>query len=761
MSAGSDSPPIEERRGVDRRQQPRREEERLATGGEPLSQALLELRAILENATVGILFSRNRVLVRANPQFAQMFAFDSVKDVVGQSGLVLYPSQEAYDALGAEAGPLLAAGKPFRAEIEMRRKDGSLFWCRMSAKAINSQRTQDGTIWIMEDVTAQRDADRRLRAALADQETIFNNAAVGIMHVRERVVARANRKLEEILGYAPGEMVGQSAREFHVSEESFERLAEVARETLWRGETFSTEWEARRKDGSHVWVRLTGHREPDAGNRFDVVWIFEDITERRRVQDALLQAHEELEQRVLERTSELSETNAQLQAEIFERLQAEQRIWHMAHHDALTGLPNRALLHDRIEQALAQAARNRCRVGVMFLDLDRFKNINDTLGHEVGDQLLKVVAARLRDAVRAVDTVARLGGDEFVVILHDIADADAAAQVAEKVVASFVQTVRIGAHELRTSTSIGISLFPEDGREANALMKNADTAMYHAKRAGRDNFHFFSARMSAEAERQFRLEQRLLVALEKEQFTLAYQPQIDVLPGQPGALCGMEALLRWSDPVEGTISPAEFIPLAEETGLILPIGEWVLRNALRQNRRWQEAGRPTLPVAVNLSPRQFRHKGLAETVRAILADTGQPAHLLELEITETALAYDADEARERLEELAAMGVRLAIDDFGTGYSSLGYLKRFPVNRLKIDRSFVADLTRAPEDAAIVAAIVGLARGLDIELITEGVETPAQLAALQALGCRRFQGFLFARPLPAERADELFAPPRQS
>ncbi len=635
MSSGSAAPPNPERRGVDRRQQPRRQDELLATGGEPLSQVLLELRAILENATVGILFSRNRVLVRANPQFAQMFGFDSVKEVVGQPGLVLYPSQEAYDALGAEAGPLLAAGKPYRGEIEMRRKDGTLFWCRMSAKAINPQRTQDGTIWIME-----------------------------------------------------------------------------------------------------------------------------DVTERRRVQEALLQAHDELEQRVLERTSELSEANAKLQAEIFERLQAEQRIWHIAHHDALTGLPNRALLHDRIGQALAQAARDRSRVGVMFLDLDRFKSINDTLGHEIGDQLLKVVAERLRGAVRAVDTVARLGGDEFVIILNDIADADDAAQVAEKIVASFAQSMRIGAHELRTSTSIGISLYPEDGREANALMKNADTAMYHAKRAGRDNFHFFSARMSAEAERQFRLEQRLLVAFEKKQFALAYQPQVEVVPGQPATLCGMEALLRWSDPVEGTISPAEFIPLAEETGLILPIGEWVLRNALRQNRRWQEAGRPALPVAVNLSPRQFRQKGLAETVRAILAETGQPAHLLELEITETALAYDADEARARLEELAAMGVRLAIDDFGTGYSSLGYLKRFPVGGLKIDRSFVADLTRAPEDAAIVAAIVGLARGLDIEVVTEGVETAAQLAVLQALGCRRFQGFLFARPLPADQEEALFAPPRE-
>lgn len=725
------------------------------------SQALLELRAILENATVGILFSRNRILVQANPQLAQMFGFASVKDVIGQPGLVLYPSQAAYDALGDEAGPLLAAGKPYRGEIEMRRQDGSLFWCRMSAKAINQQRTQDGTIWIMEDVTAQREADRRLREALADQEMIFNNAAVGIMHVRERIVVRANRKLEKIYGYGPGEMLGRSARDFHSSEELFLRLADLAHDTLWRGEAFSTEWPAKRKDGTLFWVRLTGQREPNAGDRFDAVWLFEDITEKRHAEEALAQVHEELERRVLERTSDLSAANTQLQEEIFERMQAEQRVWQMAHHDALTGLPNRALLHDRLGQTLMQAARDRNRVGVMFLDLDRFKNINDTLGHDVGDQLLKAVAERLRGVVRAADTVARLGGDEFVVILHDIADADDAARVADKIIATFVPVVRIDSHELRTSTSIGISIYPEDGSEANALMKNADTAMYHAKRAGRDNFHFFSARMSAETERQFRLEQRLLSALEQGHLSLVYQPQIALFPGKPRTVCGTEALLRWNDPEDGPISPAEFIPIAEESGLILPVGEWVLHNALRQNRRWQDAGYPPLPVAVNLSPRQFCQKGLVDTIRRILAETGQPAHLLELEITETALVQDAEEARARLEELAAMGVRLAIDDFGIGYSSLNYLKRFPVNRLKIDRSFVGDLTTDSEDAAIVAAIIGLARGLDLELVAEGVETAEQLAGLQALGCHCFQGYYFSHPLSPDHEQELFAPSRLS
>ncbi len=740
-----------ELRSSERRQVPPRPDAGAVPGW---SQSVLELRAILENATVGILFSRSRLLVQANPQFAQMFGFASVEDVIGQPGAVLYPSQAAYDALGAEAGPLLAAGQPFRGEVEMRRQDGSLFWCRLSAKAINPQRTQEGTIWIMEDVTAQREADQRLRQALADQETIFNNAAVGILYARARVIVRANRRLEEIFRYAPGKMIGRSIREFHVSEESYQQLTARARDILWRGETFVTEWEMRRQDGSHFWVRLTGHREANAGDRFDVIWIIEDITDRRRAQEELLQAREELEQRVVERTAELSLANAQLQDQIFERMQAEQRIWHMAHHDALTGLPNRALLHDRLQLALTQAGRNRGRVAVMFLDLDRFKGINDTLGHEIGDELLKEVAQRIRAAVRAADTVARLGGDEFVVVLPSITDADDAARVAEKIVATFAPRAQIGQHELRISTSIGIALYPEDGTEAYALMKRADTAMYHAKRGGRNQFHFCSARMSAAAQRQFDIEHRLVAALEKGQLALVFQPQVDL---DRRAVCGMEALVRWHDPEEGGIPPAEFIPIAEETDLIQPVGAWVLLNAMRQNRLWQEAGRPVVPIAVNLSPRQFRHKNLIGDIRAILAETGQPAHLLELELTETALVHDADEAGARLEELDAMGVRLSIDDFGTGYSSLMALKRFPVDKLKIDQSFVRDLCVDRNDAAIVAATIGLARGLELDLIAEGVETVAQRDALLAMGCRRFQGYLFAEPQPAEHTAALFAP----
>jgi diguanylate cyclase (GGDEF)-like protein/PAS domain S-box-containing protein len=720
-------------------------------------QALLELRAILENATVGILFYKHRRFVQANPLGAQMFGY-TVDEVVGRSGRLLYASDEDYERLEREAGPSLARGRSFRTEMPMRRKDGSLFRCRMSAKAVDPARPGAGTIWIIEDVTVQYETEQRVRQALAEQEMIFDNAAVGIAFARNRRIQRCNGKLEEIFGWPAGELPGRSLRLLYPSEASFADHGAEADEMLARDEIHVAELKMKRKSGALLWVRATGRRANAAGSDFDIVWIFEDITVRRDAEEALRRARDELEQRVSERTTELTAANTQLQREIFERMQAEQRIWHVAHHDALTGLPNRTLLHDRLEQALAQASRDDHRVGVMFIDLDRFKSINDTLGHAVGDELLRQVAERLNGVVRAVDTVSRLGGDEFIVVLRQIAGPDDAVLVAEKIIGALATPLVLQCHQLRVTPSIGISIFPDDGSGALQLMKNADTAMYHAKARGRNTFQFFAPRMSEEATRFFHLEQQLRRALDGNQLLLHFQPVVDM---REQAVCGLEALVRWQHPEQGMMSPAEFIPVAEETGMIVPLGEWVLGEALRQNRRWQEAGYLPIPVAVNLSPRQFRQRGLVDNVRRLLADAGQPARLLELEITESSLMQDVDEALDKLRQLSAMGVQLVIDDFGTGYSSLNHLKRFPVHKLKIDQSFVRDLGVDWDDGAIVSVIVGLAQALNLETVAEGVETTTQFDMLRNYGCNCFQGYYFSRPLPPDQSERLFKPPMPS
>lgn len=460
-----------------------------------------------------------------------------------------------------------------------------------------------------------------------------------------------------------------------------------------------------------------------------------------------------LEQRVIERTAELAEANAQLQEEVYERMRAEQRVWQIAHHDALTGLPNRALLQDRLAQVLTNAARNADKVAVLFLDLDRFKSINDTLGHDVGDELLKLVAQRLQGVIRSVDTVCRLGGDEFVIVLTQVSSPDDAVMVAEKILAALAPTVHIHGHELRATTSIGISLFPDDGNDAFSLMKNADTAMYHAKTEGRNNFQFFTPRMNEEAMRFFNLEQRLRAALVERQFVLHYQPIVD---SRTGEIVSLEALVRWNDAEMGLVPPSDFVRIAEEAGLIIALGEWVLEEALAQHQRWQAAGIPCVPIAINLSPRQFRHRELVPSIQKALATSGLPPHLLEIEVTESALMHDVDECVRKLNQLVEMGVRIAIDDFGTGYSNLSLLTRFPVSKLKIDYTFVRDVCTDRDSAAIVAAILGLAQRLELDTVAEGVETTGQVQFLHEQGCKHHQGYLYSRPVPADVVGAMLA-----
>ncbi len=443
--------------------------------------------------------------------------------------------------------------------------------------------------------------------------------------------------------------------------------------------------------------------------------------------------------------------------EITEQKTAEARLDRLAHYDTVTGLPNRVLIHDRMLQAMARADRGQTLLAVMLLDLDRFKEINDSLGHAAGDEVLKEVARRLQFCLRATDSVGRLGGDEFTVLLEDIHHVDEVSTAARKILNTFAEPVEVDGRELHLSASIGVTVYPFDEKDADALLKNADIAMYQAKQEGRNNFQFFAAEMGKRTERSADLRLRLHRALERGEFALHYQPQVGLAGG---GIFGVEALLRWTDAELGPVSPGQFIPVAEEMGLIVPLGDWVLREACRQCKSWLDAGLGPLRVAVNLSPRQFRQKKLARQIGEILRATGLPAACLEIEITEGIVMRHAERAITTLTELNRLGVQIAIDDFGTGYSSLAYLQRFPVHVLKIDQSFVQAIRGGTDQAAIVNTVIQLTKLLGLKALAEGVETVEQREYLRAHDCDAFQGYLFCKPQSAERIGELLAAHRR-
>jgi diguanylate cyclase (GGDEF)-like protein len=421
------------------------------------------------------------------------------------------------------------------------------------------------------------------------------------------------------------------------------------------------------------------------------------------------------------------------------------RMTHSAEHDIVTNLPNRLLLNDRISQSITFARRRNKSLAVVFLDLDHFKNINDSLGHAVGDKLLQSVSKRLLASVRGSDTVSRQGGDEFAILLSEISHPEDAATSAKKILLSLNAPHSVAGQDLHVDGSIGISIYPGDGEDAETLIKNADTAMYHAKENGRNNFQFFKADMNLKAVERQTLEGSLRGALEREEFVLHYQPKVNL---DTGEITGVEALIRWRHPDRGLLPPTQFVPIAEDCGLILPIGRWVLREACRQARGWQEAGLPFIRISVNVSAAEFRATTFLAEVSATLKETGLEARYLDLELTESALMLRAESSAAILHSLKAMGVHLAVDDFGTGYSSLSYLQRFPIDILKIDKSFVHQITGDLDDSPIVGAIINMGKSLKQRVIAEGVETEQQLAFLQGQHCLEGQGYLFSQPLPA-------------
>ena len=702
-----------------------------------VDRLLREQEAILGSASIGIVFIRDRCIVRCNRRYEEMYGYGP-GEMDGQPTSILYAEESAYRK-GGETYAELAAGKTSRRIGLRQHRNGDTFWTRVDGRAVDPGHPEKGSVWTVEDITEQLRAEEELERLLAEQKLILDNATVGISFVKNRVYQRCNPRFEEMFGYAPGEMIGLSTATIFPSEQVFEEVGEKYYEALARGEPSIEERQLKRRDGSLFWCKIVGRAIDPARPHEGTIWIYDDVSAEHA-------AREQLEQAVSHRTAQLADANRKLEGEIAERKQAEQRAQHLADHDALTGLPNRRLLEDRLTQALALSYRNREQTAVMFVDLDRFKTINDSLGHATGDVLLKEVAGRLVAQLRDGDTICRIGGDEFVVVLPEIRRATDAAHVAQKVIEQLSLPTAIEGRELHVTPSIGIAVFPEDGRDAETLIRNADAAMYHAKEMGRANYQFFTDQMNLSASRRLALENDLRRALQKGELHVYYQPIIEL---KGGCVSGHEALVRWQHPSRGLVRPAEFIQVAEDTGLILKIGEWVLREACR----WAtfigvDRG---LQISVNLSARQFADPRLVDTVARALKDTGLPANLLELEITESTVMQHTDVTAVTFAKLKQLGVSIAIDDFGTGYSSLAYLKRFAVDRLKIDRSFITDVPGDKDHKAIVAAVVALSHALGLKVVAEGVENEAQMEFLQTCRCDYLQGFLAGRPVDADTA----------
>jgi len=933
---------------------------------------LREQTLIFERAPIGIAFLRDRIIQRCNPSFEKMFGYPP-GTLPGQSTRICFASDEQWREAGERAHAVIDACGRYSGELEYRKADGTPIWCQVTGGRFNPDNPEDGLVWLFEDVTARRAAEEALVDSLWEQQLIFDNAMIGISYQRQRTILRCNRRCEEIFGYPPGGLNGQSARILFASDEAWEKGGRLVYDHHAGRETFAGEFVYCRRDGQPIRVRVIGRTIGEHEKADTWIWTYEDVTAQREAEEKLQQSHLELERRVGERTRELSQQlhfmrqlieaipgpvfyksregcylgcnqaflgmigksrsevvgatvhdlapreladrdqaadqellerggsqvyeakilhadgtcrdvifhkatygdadepgsglvgvilditerkrmEARLQqaatvfdssaegititapdgriiavnrafsditgyseqevigrnsrilqsgrqdrecyeqmwralttvgrwqgelwnrrkdgqtfleslticavndsegrlthyvgvfSDITELRRAHDQLDHQAHHDPLTGLPNRLLLGDRLHKAIQRANRDASELAVLFIDLDRFKIINDTLGHQAGDRVLCEVARRLRRLMRESDTVGRLGGDEFLIIVERIAELGAASLVAEKILTALQDAPVTVGQEFFVGASIGISVFPQDGNDVETLMKNADVAMYRAKERGRSTYDFFTKALTGSSLERLRMETDLRRAIERDELRVYLQPQFSLLDGR---LLGAEALVRWSRPEYGLVMPGEFIRLAEESGLIVAIGEWVLVTAARHWADWLAAGLAPGVLSINVSGVEFSRGGIEQTARKAMASSGLAARHIELEITESAIMSHAEGSVRVLDNLRAMGISLVIDDFGTGYSSLAYLKRLPINKLKIDQSFVRGLPADVEDCAITRAVIALAHSLQLTVIAEGVESDLQRDFLAGAGCDEMQGYLCGRPQPID------------
>ena len=675
-------------------------------------EALRFTQTILDTSPLGIIvYKASGDAVVSNPACAQLVGA-GIEQVTAQNFRRLQSWQ--LSGLLALAEEALATGALCSREVHLTTTFDKEIW--VNAHFAPFVFGDELHLWTMfEDITERKKTEAALGQAEEKYRRIFEETVIGIFQTTpEGRVLSANPAQARIFGYdSPAELMADRtdvANQGYVdpgARELFKRLVEE------NGSVHNFEYQAYRKDGSKIWLLENARVVRDAsGATLYYEGTVADITDRKA---------------------------------------AEEKVQHLAYYDALTGLPNRTLLQDRLTKALASARRRKEKVALLFLDLDRFKDVNDAFGHSLGDLLLQEVAKRLEGCAREHDTVARLNvarlnGDEFLIVLTGVKDISDAAVAAKRFMDTMTVEFAVQGHSLSMTCSLGISIFPEHGADGETLIKNADAAMYCAKDRGRNNFQFFTEDMNAQIVERLTLESSLRLALERNEFFLVYQPQMDIGTGR---ITGLEALLRWQHPELGLVPPDRFIGIAEHSGLILRIGEWVLRTACSQARKWQDEGLLAVPVAVNVSAVQFRQENFSKLIGKVLLETGLASQYLELELTESLLLSDADVTFSVLQELRVIGLKLAIDDFGTGYSSLSYLKRFPINKLKIDRSFIRDVALNPDDAAITTAIIAMAKQLKLKVIAEGVEDEAQMLFLRVHHCDGIQGYYFCKPLAVD------------
>lgn len=678
---------------------------RQALAHDSLHHSEIRFANMLENAPIGMaVVSLDGRFEKANRALCEIVGYEAHELRKRTFQEITYPDDLETDLANVKK---LLAGEISSFQMEKRyvRKDGQIVWVQLTGSLMRDSSGKPlHFIAQVENISHRKQVEEQLKLAAKVFES--SGECIVITDADEHILT-VNKAFSTITGYSPEEVIGQTPRLMSSGQHDADFYRKMWQSLQSRGYWQGEIWDQRKNGDLYPkWVSISVVKD-SSGQPSNYIGVFSDITESKA---------------------------------------AEAQIEFLAYHDALTELPNRRLAVDHLELALAYADRSETKAAVLFLDLDNFKTINDSFGHATGDALLKAVAKRLRECTRETDTISRQGGDEFLVVLANVSDADAITGVAEKILEKIEQSFHIEGNELSTSLSIGIAVYPDDSKDIDTLLNLADTAMYHAKEAGRNAYRFYTEQMNEDAHEHQRIRVGLRRALERDEFVLYYQPQIDLASG---AVIGAEALIRWNHPEQGFLPPGRFIPIAEESGLIVPMGDWVLREACRQAAAWQKAGLPELVVAVNISAMQFKRGDLEQSVLQALSEAGLAPKFLELELTESILIHDTENVLEAVQRLKSHGILLSIDDFGTGYSSLSYLKRFDVDKLKIDRSFVCDMVDNPNDAVIVRAIIQMARSLNLKTIAEGVEDEHLLAFLRLQYCDEAQGYYFARPMPAD------------